>query len=343
MNIFFVINYMYSKQNSIVIKTNKLTGLKYFDYTNYLFLKSQTSSLLLTNFQFNILKFWINFNHVSLFTMSSQKLNTFFNFETFNMKFSNKTFNVFAFNNIISSSYINFFLAINLDVPKYFTKSISLKRYSNQIFYVKFINLFMQAGNFSQTQKYLLNSFFLFFSWLKTKLVADTTYTYSFFQIFFLLNTFIFLNNKYNYFYVNFLIPYYLNNTFTTNTWSIDKNHFVLSYILNKLLAVQPLFSFNVYKINKFIRKYSRGKSGKYTLIWKYIAPYKRLFVVIRWLLKDVKFNTSFKFSNRVFETLKNFIFFKNHSFIFKSKSFIHNFVFKNYKKTLLISLNSTN
>ena len=52
---------------------------------------------------------------------------------------------------------------------------------------------------------------------------------------------------------------------------------------------INLIFSFYIYKVDKHIYKNSRGRSGKFTFIWKYIAPYKRISRITYWLLKDVK------------------------------------------------------
>ena len=47
-----------------------------------------------------------------------------------------------------------------------------------------------------------------------------------------------------------------------------------------QLKALEPLFLFYIYKVDKSIFKNSRGRSGKFTFIWKYITPYKRNLLV---------------------------------------------------------------
>jgi len=52
----------------------------------------------------------------------------------------------------------------------------------------------------------------------------------------------------------------------------------VFSFFFKELVTILPIFSLYIYKVDKFIYKNTRGKSGKFTFIWKYITPYKRLF-----------------------------------------------------------------
>lgn len=65
-----------------------------------------------------------------------------------------------------------------------------------------------------------------------------------------------------------------------------------------------PMFSFYIYKVDKKIFKNTRGKSGKFTFIWKYVAPYKRLFLVMHWLLKELRVRPGRAFTDRLTATL---------------------------------------
>jgi hypothetical protein len=42
---------------------------------------------------------------------------------------------------------------------------------------------------------------------------------------------------------------------------------FIKNYLLTKFLKITPIFSYFIYSVDKNIRKFSRGKSGKYTFI----------------------------------------------------------------------------
>ena len=117
---------------------------------------------------------------------------------------------------------------------------------------------------------------------------------------------------------------------------------FIKNYFEYQISQIAPIFSYFIYSVDKNIRKYSRGKSGKYTFVWKYVAPYKRLFVSFRWILKDIKFNPSKTFDQRIMDTLTLLILNPEKSFAWKSKTYSYNYVFKNFKKTLMSSLKTT-
>lgn len=101
---------------------------------------------------------------------------------------------------------------------------------------------------------------------------------------------------------------------------------------LNDLL---PMFSFYIYKVDKQIFKNTRGKSGKYTFIWKYVSTYKRQFLVMFWLAKELRMTPGRQFHERLLQLLKSFIFTPKKTLIFKVKKFSSNYVYRNCRHTL--------
>jgi hypothetical protein len=114
------------------------------------------------------------------------------------------------------------------------------------------------------------------------------------------------------------------------------------SLFFDNLQKHAPIFSFYIRKVDKSIRKNSRGKSGKYTIIWKYVPVYKRLYVLVRWFLRDLKFQKVKTFDTRFIKILETFLYTPNVSFLVRLRKFVHNFVFYNFKQTLLKHLKST-
>ncbi len=253
-------------------------------------------------------------------------------------------FNILHFNYLVIPNYINFFLLNNVDVPVVFNKSFSLKRTTTKLFFVKFINLIMRRGLFIRSQRLFFTALISLFTWIRDSFLSTKGNVFSLTRLSVLFNFCIIVNltSTYKYFLYKQLQINFLH-TFLENEIILNPSYFMKQMLINKVNTVRPLFLFAVYKINKFIRKYSRGKSGKYTLIWKYIPMYKRQFVTLRWLIKDLKFNSQNVLEKRIVDVLKNFFFFPQHSYVNKSKAFIHNYIFKNYKKTLLLTLSSTN
>ena len=90
-----------------------------------------------------------------------------------------------------------------------------------------------------------------------------------------------YFTNKYTQFpdNINFINVYNYNYNY------IGKEHAnfmdMRNVVLTNINKIDPIFSFYVYKVDKAIYKNSRGRSGKYTFIWKYLPPYKRRQLVL--------------------------------------------------------------
>lgn len=237
-----------------------------------------------------------------------------------------------------NSSYISFFLNNMIDVPVCFKKSPSLKRKSFELPNLKLFNLIMRQGKKEKTIRNLL------FNYLKNKH----------------LNKFDIINNiKFGTFYANSLIFYFYDFlTFFSlsskkiknfdNFWDLDEKPSLLRFNLNfrdnfliNIDKISPVFAYFIYSVDKNVRKYSRGKSGKYIFIWKYIASYKRKYQALRWLSKELKFRFEKKFFERFNAVIFNLQTTPHLTFAWKSKVFSHNYVFRNFKKTLMTSLNT--
>lgn len=164
-----------------------------------------------------------------------------------------------------------------------------------------------------------------------------------------LLNTVLFLNDKNQSFFLSFEPKLDENNNplivdpfFFKDEKFIDRDVFFKNNIIKKLISISPIFAYFIYSVDKNIKKFSRGKSGKYVFIWKYIAPYKRSHISLKWLAKELKFNNEKTFSKRI---IKTFLILTNNmesTFSWKSKNFSHNYVFRNFKKTLMTNLKTT-
>jgi hypothetical protein len=53
----------------------------------------------------------------------------------------------------------------------------------------------------------------------------------------------------------------------TTVGKTIQKDFFIKNYLEGRISPVIPVFSYFVYNVDKNVRKFSRGKSGKYIFI----------------------------------------------------------------------------
>jgi len=249
---------------------------------------------------------------------------------------------------IRNSSFIKFFINNMIDVPICFKKSVSLKHHSFELPLLKFANFLMKQGKKEKIIRLIFSSFRSFFKNINTSgsTQKNTSFFFSWFNLYLfglnLLQTTSLNNNTFTNFKFQELINLKYNNIFINNDKTINIAFFLKNYLYFLLSKVSPIFSYFIYSVDKNIRKYSRGKSGKYVFIWKFIAPYKRIHLAIRWLIKDIKFNQSRSFNDRLLKTFNNILVSPEKTFSWKSKIFSHNYVFKNFRKSLMSSLRTT-
>jgi hypothetical protein len=89
--------------------------------------------------------------------------------------------------------------------------------------------------------------------------------------IYFVLSNIFYLRDDYGAYPHTF--EYYIQSGEEPDTFSLldrfvtDSSGFVKSFLLKILSQVSPVFSYFIYSVDKNIRKFSRGKSGKYTFL----------------------------------------------------------------------------
>jgi len=105
------------------------------------------------------------------------------------------------------------------------------------------------------------------------------------------------------------------------------------------LMKIKVFFKFSFHTINKKIRKYSRGKSGKYKLEMSYLPFYKRFNFVLSLLKKNYKVVSHLKLGD-AFLFLKHLVNFNlKKSLVFKLIGFINSYILKRkYNSSLLNS-----
>lgn len=307
------------------------------------------------------LPFWlavsrIDYNNFFLFMVSNQSLHTYtntvlffnlfkyrdsFNISTINnnLKFDNEVNNFDAFLPLRKSTFTSFFIENEIDVPTCFTKSHSLRRKTYNIALLRFVNFFMKKGKKEKAFNIITSVWTEFLLHLKNENLLTTQAAVSWVGLYLYLSNSIFYKNKLrNFSNLESWQSQYKKQT-DRNTQHYNVDFFTKNFLFLQLTKITPIFNFFVYSVDKNIRKYSRGKSGKYTFVWKYIAPYKRIFIAFKWIIKDMKFNTSIKVSERVFKTFEKIFFTPQNTFVWRSHVFAHNYVFRNYKKSLVQNL----
>jgi hypothetical protein len=259
-----------------------------------------------------------------LLTTSNLPINIFEKNPIFFKKWSNIVPNYFKYLNM--STFKSFFQQHQVDIPTLFKYSKSLYRPSNEIFLIKFNNYISREGkslkNLRIFNLVLWNFFFkstnLLFTILPYNLLNDIS------KIKFLIDSSLYYYSGY---YQNLIQSDFFVKTHNYTEATVE--------IYKTLKRFKPIFAFYIYKIDKNIYKNTRGKSGKFTFLWKYVAPYKRMFVSLSWLAKELRTKTGQTFSKRMYTLMTHILFDPKILWPHKIKQFSHNYVYKNCRKTL--------
>ena len=231
------------------------------------------------------------------------------------------------------SAFSSFFNSANVDTPRCLLSSWASRRNINRQLLLKLSNYVMRQGNRQQSLNLLVSSLNRpyeshltsnvlpnsYLGWKSIFTVISLSHYNKYYSQFPHNLTFI---NKYNYTY-NFLGKEHNNY--------LDKRNVVLTNIN----SISPMFSFYVYKVDKAIYKNSRGRSGKYTFLWKYLPPYKRRQLVLAWIAKEIKMQQGRSLKDRVQSIIYNICHKPDTLFVNKVQSFSTNYVYRNARKSL--------
>nr|QPL15895.1 ribosomal protein S7 [Strombidium sp.] len=232
------------------------------------------------------------------------------------------------------NKFLDFFKSHRIDTPTCFRKTKSIRRNNNKFELIKFNNYLMRKGKRWQFMKMFLtimmnlfHKYYFFF--YKNKKNFNCR------NLFFFYNNLFYVNN--NYYNLKFNKP--LNLLFNTSIYEYEKhynpNFYIKFFLLLNLKKITPVFMYYIYKVAKLIYKNTRGKSGKYTYIWKYVSPYKRTNLIMYWIIKETKSRPGRTLYDRVYAVLKDLIFQPKSLLIYKIKRFSNIYVYKYNRNTL--------
>lgn len=242
----------------------------------------------------------------------------------------NNSFSNFEF--LRHSEFKYFFSTFSVDVPQCFNSSKSLRRSINKTPLVKFNNYFMRDG-----KRIKSSNLFLSVLWnisFNEKKTINYLPNFSWRSIYLSISH-VFTNKKHKTYPSNYLVKDFFNTDISLfgkhkhDQFNITKN------LLSNLKKLEPIFLFYVYKVDKNIYKNTRGKSGKYTFIWKYISFFKRKFLVMHWIMKELKMQTGRTLTDRLNSVLSTLYSSPEKTWIWKIKKFSHNYVYYNCRQTL--------
>jgi len=232
------------------------------------------------------------------------------------------------------STFNLFFSDALVDIPKCFKKTKSVKRLNNEIDLLKFNNYFMRKGLRYKSFTFLTKTLWSLLSELQTSNFRINK-TFTSWRDLFVVFTSITFNQTYKTlsFKNEELITFGHKQDATLK--NIEFNWGIRSLLFQHFQHFLPMFSFYIYKVDKKIFKNTRGKSGKYTFIWKYVAPYKRNFLVMHWILKELRVTQGRTLSDRLTSLLRTLILKPKQTWIWRVKKFSYNYVYRNCRRTL--------
>lgn len=99
---------------------------------------------------------------------------------------------------------------------------------------------------------------------------------------------------------------------------------------------INPVFNFFSYKTSKTIWKFSRGKAGRYFFMWKFIPPHKRELLILQWLKHEFALASSKQSAEKFKIGLERLLSFDNTHPFARRKRFINNFIFREYRFSLM-------
>lgn len=249
-------------------------------------------------------------------------------------------------------SFINFFMENLVDVPICFKKSKSLMFQTLTLPVTKFINFLTKKGKKELCTRKVLNAFFLFYQKQKSQMHTEFTLVKNwlvFFRVFYLSHWEFFTDawspdseiTKSITPYRGFLFPDHVSPSLglwglSTNEFLVNNNFRIKNILAAQLTKILPIFTFYIYNVDKNIKKYSRGKSGKYIFIWKYVPAYKRSKTNVKMIAKQIKFYQHKTFLLRLLDNFHYLYDNQHNTFVVKKKNFSYNYVFKHFRHSLM-------
>lgn len=241
----------------------------------------------------------------------------------------------------------SFFLMQRIDIPLCFRKSKSLHHPTMVTPQVRLLTMLMRDGrrsyvlkNYSKAISSLITSSYKF-----DELARDKGWWRHYYRLFSQFKVaFSAKSTNLNHYFLrtkNVTLVDHYTQVYNSENYEAQGHLRSQSWLYKEWFKYLPTFNFYVRKVDKLKRKHSRGKSGKYTIVWKYVPVYKRFITVLRWFIKDVRFQKARTFYARLYKTLELLLFDPSLTLIYKFRTFVHSYVFQNHKKTLLKNLRS--
>ncbi len=239
------------------------------------------------------------------------------------------------YENFSKSELLLYFRGLNVDVPRSLTPIVSYRRTASKTKLARFNNYFQREGKKLKFMLLLLKAYDQVFNATHLSAVHSGMAVCHWREISSLVS---FSSWQKNTFAENCL-PHSQPTLFHTiwqgskfspaDTPTLDK------FLFKNLLKLDFLFSFYIHKIDKHLFKNSRGKSGKFTFIWKYVPSYKRFNLISHWFMKELRVTPGQTLFIRLVNLLQVFLTSFHKSWLWKVKKFSSIFVYSNLRNSL--------
>lgn len=251
-----------------------------------------------------------------------------------------------GFNHLKSTRFDFFFRHNGVDIPKCFQRSHSLRRQQHGLLFLRLVNFFMRHGLRLRTIKLFTETLANLTLDVTRSMTSLSSNLHSWQQLFSTLAT-VGYNGGSKYQQVVKDMGW-SNEQAKKYSWDLDDQSYVTplarrykgaqsnySLLFENIRDMEPMYNFYVYRVAKKIYKNTRGKSGRYTFIWKYIAPYKRTYVTYYWLFKELQLKTDKQVTKRVIRIITALLFKPTNLWASRVSRFSTLYVYRHCRVTL--------
>lgn len=189
-----------------------------------------------------------------------------------------------------SATLVSFFALQMIDIPKPFSRSKSLYSISAAVPKLRLINMLTRHGQKAKVSIAFSKSMHNLSSLYTASRINSSDSVFFDWRLFYtIFNQMLpseIISSKYGKPVFENRFAAALTNKYSQSVeaeeYFIESTDWLQKTIFDELEKHTPLFSFYVKKVDKLKRKHSRGKSGKYSIVWKYVPIYKRMLTTLR-------------------------------------------------------------
>ena len=233
------------------------------------------------------------------------------------------------------SDLLLYFKELGVDTPHALNAVVSYHRTAFKTRLVRFNNYMQRSGKKLKFILVLLEAYSTLVKNYKVSLLPVKSSSYNWRELSFLINYYLWEKSSTQ--ILSLPSPHPTSFSFMLNKFNLIKEADLTpdSLLFDNLLKLDILFSFYIYKVDKHLFKNSRGKSGKFTFIWKYVPPYKRFNLISHWFMRELRITPGKTLNIRLVNLLTTFLTNFNNSWLWKVKKFSAVFVYSNLRNSL--------